>query len=393
MANKRRSNKEGHFHQRKNGSWRVQLYYQGRRLSFSAKSKKECQDWLGETLELTKAGISIQGLTIKTSEFLTLWLNNKQGSISDKVHSQYAQVTRDYIVPNIGQLKLRKITPLHIIKLLKKELRNKRKQIVGWRTKRLIHTILHQAFKNANVWGLLMKNPTYGVSPPKKQIKEMQVLSPSEASHLLVTAHLLEDPLYPLVKIALNSGMRLSELRAIQWGDIDWQNKTIRVDKQIKRKSGGGFKFAPPKTEASQRTIELGESTLDTLKQHREKQFENMLLAGDQWQDNNLVFTTSRGTPLQSTKLRKRFYKLLDKAGLQRIRFHDLRHTAASFMLNSNVPVLSVSKRLGHSSVSTTLDTYGHLIPEMQKGIGNLLDDLITPTSVKIAPKLHQNVG
>jgi integrase len=106
-----------------------------------------------------------------------------------------------------------------------------------------------------------------------------------------------------------------------------------------------------------------------------------------------LVFTTRRGAPWQSTKLRKRFYKLLDKAGLEQIRFHDLRHTAASLMLNSGVPVLMVSKRLGHSSVSTTLDTYGHLIPEMQKGLGNLLDDLISPVSVKIAPKLHQNVG
>jgi integrase len=252
---------------------------------------------------------------------------------------------------------------------------------------------LHQAFKNAILWGLLIKNPTYGVSPPKKQIKEMQVLSPSEASHLLVTAHLLEDPLYPLIKTALNSGMRLSELRAIQWNDIDWENKTVRVEKQIKRKPGGGFIFSPPKTKASQRTIELGSDTLESIKQQQEKQFELIMLVGDQWQDNDLVFTTNRGTPLQSTKLRKRFYKLLEKARLEQIRFHDLRHTAASFMLNSGVPVLMVSKRLGHSSVSTTLDTYGHLIPEMQKGIGNLLDDLISPVSVKIAPKLHQNVG
>jgi integrase len=112
-----------------------------------------------------------------------------------------------------------------------------------------------------------------------------------------------------------------------------------------------------------------------------------MVLAGEDWQDNNLIFTTNRGTPLQSTGVRRRFYKLLDKAGLPKIRFHDIRHTATSLMLNNGIPVLIVSKRLGHSSVSVTLDTYAYFIPEMQQGIGDMMDELISPVKVKIAPK------
>ena len=124
-----------------------------------------------------------------------------------------------------------------------------------------------------------------------------------------------------------------------------------------------------------------------TLKLQREKQYNEMVLAGEDWQDNNLIFTTNRGTPLQSTGVRRRLYKLLDKAGLPKIRFHDIRYTAASLMLNNGIPVLIVSKRLGHSSVSVTLDTYAYFIPEMQQGIGDMMDELISPVKVKIAPK------
>lgn len=390
---KRRGNKEGYIHQRKNGSWRVQLYHQGKRLSFTANTKRECQQWLEETRKLFSDGASIESLTIKVHSFLKLWLKNKKGTVSDKVYNQYAQVTRDYITPNIGAIKLRDITPLKLISLYNQQLRNKRNKIVGWRTKRLIHTILHQAFQDATIWGYLTRNPAHGISPPKRDSKEIRILSPSNASQLLATAQLINDPLYPFIHTALNSGMRLSELKALRWDDIKMESHTIRVDKQIKRKKGGGFIFTPPKTEAGKRTIELGQETIAAIKVQREMQYKQMSLAGDDWQDHNLIFTTSRGTPLQSKYVRRRFYALLEKAGVPKIRFHDLRHTAASLMLNSGIPVIIVSKRLGHSSVSVTLDTYGHFIPEMQQGIGDTLDKLISPVKVKIAPKLHQDVG
>ena len=139
--------------------------------------------------------------------------------------------------------------------------------------------------------------------------------------------------------------------------------------------------------------IELGYQTIETLKLWQEKQFKQILLAGENWQDNDLIFATDQGAPLRSKGIRYRFYKLLETAGLPKMRLHDLRHTAASLMLNSGIPILVVSKRLGHSSVSVTLDTYAHFIPEMQQGIGDMLDELISPVKVKIAPKLHQNVG
>ena len=133
--------------------------------------------------------------------------------------------------------------------------------------------------------------------------------------------------------------------------------------------------FRPPKTKAGRRTIQLGEQTLNTLRDHLIKQQLEKELAGERWKDHNLIFPSTIGTPMDATNLWRDFKKQIAKADLRIIRFHDLRHTAASLMLNHGVPVLVVSKILGHSKTSTTLDIYGHLIPVMQEEAARIMDD------------------
>jgi integrase len=187
--------------------------------------------------------------------------------------------------------------------------------------------------------------------------------------------------------------MRLSELRALKWSDLDTDNKSIKVSRQIERKSGGGFKYKAPKTRSGLRSIELGAKTMEALDTQKFKQRMQVKTAQEMWFDHDLMFTTAFGNPYQENQIRSEFYKLLEIARLPKIRFHNLRHTAASIMLNNGVPPIVVSKRLGHSSVTITLDTYGHLIPEMQSGIGDMLDELVSPVEITNAPKctkLHQ---
>jgi len=139
-----------------------------------------------------------------------------------------------------------------------------------------------------------------------------------------------------------------------------------------------------PKTKSGRRTIPLGEETHRILREHRTKQQHEREFAGDRWQDYDLKFPSSIGTPQSPSNLLKLFKSSLEKAGLPSLRFHDLRHTAASLMLNQGVPPFVVSRILGYSKPSTTMDIYCYLIPAMHEGLGNLMDELLTPIPVEM---------
>ena len=148
--------------------------------------------------------------------------------------------------------------------------------------------------------------------------------------------------------------------------------------------TGQGMVFFPPKTKAGRRTIQLGEQMLQQLREHRSRQLEEKARAGDRWQDLDLIFSTTKGTIQSPSELLKKFKWLMQSANLDLVRFHDLRHTAASLMLNNNVPVLIVSMILGHTKPSTTLDIYGHMIPVMQEEAARIMDELVTPIPVEM---------
>lgn len=135
--------------------------------------------------------------------------------------------------------------------------------------------------------------------------------------------------------------------------------------------------FLEPKSKSGTRTITLGKKALDILRDHKREQEKLIYSVGQDWTDLDLVIPSGVGTPLTASNIRRDFRQLLAASGLPKIRFHDLRHTAASLMLNHGIPVLIVSKRLGHSKPSITLDVYGHLIPSKQEEAAQLMDDLM----------------
>ena len=183
--------------------------------------------------------------------------------------------------------------------------------------------------------------------------------------------------------------MRQGELFGLQWSDLHWNTGMLYVQRQSQRVAGKQWWFEEPKTRSGRRPIKLGENVLQKLREHLEHQKLQKAFVGNCWQDNNLIFPSSVGTPGDPSNLRADFLKVLDKAGLPRIRFHDLRHTAASLMLNNDVPVMTVSKRLGHAKPSTTLDIYGHLYPESQEEAARIMDEVITPIQVELPPRVE----
>jgi len=210
----------------------------------------------------------------------------------------------------------------------------------------------------------------------------MEILNESEVLQFLMFAHGTRNE--GLYHVAIKTGMRQGELLGLKWSDLDWIKGIIRIQRQVQRIKGQGMVFLRPKTKTSLRSIQLGDETVLILRKHLTQQNLDKALAGKRWKNKNLIFPSRVGTPQSPSNLLKEFKALLKKADLKKIRFHDLRHTAASLMLNHGVPVLIVSKILGHSKPSTTLDIYGHLIPIMQDGVASLMDDLVTPIPVKL---------
>ncbi len=214
------------------------------------------------------------------------------------------------------------------------------------------------------------------VTPPRDQHKEMRTLDVEQARQLLDSVR--GDRFEALYILALTAGLRQGELLALRWQDVDLGDKSLRVVGTLYRSSNGTLKIGEPKTAGSRRQVTLGGLAVDALRRHKDNQAAQRLLCGDAWEDHGLVFTNEVGRPMEATNLRQRFFQpLLKRAGLPRIRFHDLRHTAATLLLGEDVNPKIVSERLGHSRVGITLDLYSHVTPTMQRKAADAVDTVL----------------
>jgi len=289
-------------------------------------------------------------------------------------------ICRRHIIPTLGHFNLVEVKP----KLIQKLFADKLQSGVGARTVEMIHAILHRALSQAVKLEILGRNPVDATTPPKVETKEMKFYDESQVSQFLLAARGNKNE--ALYHLALATGLRQSELLGLKWSDLDWQKKTLNVQRQLKRNFKQGDYFAQPKTNNGRRTVVLGVTTVEKLREHWNLQNELRIFAGSRWQENDLIFPTPIGTPKNQSNLFREFKQFLRDTGLPEIRFHDLRHTAASLLLNHGVAPIIVSRRLGHYKVSMTLDIYGHLMPEMQDDAAKLIDDLITPVEIQLHP-------
>ena len=387
---KQRGKQEGTIFKRNNGTWRAQISIDGKRLSFSGQSQAECREWVRQTQQRLKTGLTFEGSKLSYGEYLTNWLSTTQVAVRPKTWRQYKQIVRDYISPELGGIKISVLRPDQIQRVYDRLIKVGK----GRRTVQLVHAVIHRSLTQAVKLGLMGRNPDNATTPPKPINKEIKILDQGQVHQLLIATQARGFRRLAFYHVALATGMRQGELLGLKWDDLDLTRKTLQVKRQVERLPGGGFEFVPPKTKAGYRTIKLGSETVNILTHHYKTQLDESANAGNKWQDHGLIFPSSVGTPFSPSNVLKTFGTLRDEAGLPKIRFHDLRHTAASLMLNNGVDVLIVSKRLGHSKPSITLDVYGHLIPSSQEKAADLIDTLITPISIDgftpVAPELHQ---
>jgi integrase len=368
---KRRGHGEGSIHLRKDGRWAASISLENRkRKTFYGKTRREVQEKLKVALREQQQGTLVTAPQQTVKQFLDDWLENThKHNIRPRSYERYEQIVRLHIVPSLGKVQLQKLAPQQLKKLYADKLAEGLSAI----TVAAIHNLLHRALDDAVKWELLARNVCDRVSPPRRVHHEIQPLT-LEQIHLLLEAA-RGHPQEALFILALNTGMRRGELLGLKWRDIHFGGGTLQVRRILNRvptkmagETGQRYEEAEPKTARSRRGIVLTEMALDALNLHQARQLEARLKAGADWEDHDYVFCTPLGKHLDpGHDVLVQLKKLLAKAGLPDIRFHDLRHSSASLLLGLGVHPKVVQELLGHMEISTTMNIYSHALPTMQR--------------------------
>jgi integrase len=372
-ALKKRGNGEGSISRRNDGRWCGRYYVN---TSEGRKRKAVYGKTKAEVLKLIRRGqLEADGrLVIKTDNpamraYLDIWLSSVKGNVRTNTYDNYRYLVKKHIEPHIGNKKIQSLQSIHIEELYNLKLIEK----LSGRTVRLIHTALHSSLKQAVEWGYVRENVTDRVRLPKSTKKEICPLTRDEAATFLeVSSGTRFETLYVL---AIHTGLRKGELLGLRWKDVDFTNKELRVRQQLVSNSEG-LSFGIPKS-GKARSVRLSNTAVVSLLKHKEIQDNEKRLAKEDWPNQELVFRSMKGTPMNGNNLSKRSFKpLLEAAGLPNIRFHDLRHTFATLLLEKSMHPKIVQEMLGHASIAITLDTYSHVLPSLQSGAAVAMDEL-----------------
>jgi integrase len=375
---KRRGHNEGTvYYWPERDRWVVQISLgPGKRKKFYCKTKQEAVRKKNEVLRELEQGMLATGSQQKLKDYLDHWLEDickPNLRISSCV--KYEKIIRLYIVPDLGDVQLQKLTPGQVQALYTKIW----KRGLSSKTVNSIHGLLHKALDDAVKAGLVSRNVCDSVSSPHVVKRRVKPLALEQARKLLEIArgHRLEV----LLTLAVVTGMRRGELIALRWSDVDLERRILLVCHTADYIAHYGHVETEPKTESGLRQISLPAFMIDILRQHRIEQLELRLKVGSAWEDRDLVFCDLHGGYLNSRYLLKMLDRLLESAELPHMHFHDLRHSAASILLSMGVNPKVIQELLGHSDMSITLGTYSHLFPTMQEEAMGKWDDVFGDSS------------
>lgn len=339
----------------------------GRRQSVSGKTKEEVKRKRRELLANADKGL-LPSSKQSLAEYMTWWLADVvKPSKPASTYRIYEQLTRLYIVPVLGNVKLAKLEPAYVQKL-HAEMQAKG---LSRNTVQRAHRVLHNALNRAVEWGYIPRNVATVVHPPTPEKGDMRVLDVRQSERLFEAAR--GTRWEALITLAIATSLRESELLGLKWADLDLERGKLTVQRKL---SSLTRQLEDPKTPGTRRSMRLPTYATRALLAHRASQNEARLIKGGDYQDNGLVFATYDGKPLIARNVTREFKKLLERAGLPDVRFYDLRHTAATLMLLQGIPARVVQERLGHSQISLTLGTYSHVLPSMDDDAAARMDAL-----------------
>ncbi|MDX3753819.1 tyrosine-type recombinase/integrase [Streptomyces sp. AK08-02] len=401
---KNRANGEGTIYQRKDGRWEAAGYVLAadgthKRVRIYGTTRKDAADKLTEKIADSNRGLPVATADSTIGDYLTYWLDSVAvHRLRENTHTRYATCIRLHLIPGLGTKKVARLTARDVRTFLDR-LRTtcqccaqgsdtERKQccaIGECCQKRLspltvayVHSVLKSALEHAVREDELPRNVARNVKAATPRPRRFQPLTAVEARQFLDAAR--ADRVHALYELALRTGLRKGELLGLHWEDLDLNSGTATIRHSLQRTRTGGLTHLPTKTRTSERRIALPTECINSLKKHKKQQDTERETAGSAWSDSSVVFTTPTGRPLDPANLTRRFRNFLDRAGLRRIRFHDLRHSTATLLLEQGVELVVIKELLGHAHIGVTAGVYAHVRLRLQRQAIDTLGDALSPT-------------
>jgi len=377
---RRRGNHEGTIYKRKDGRYEAAITIGGGRTRQQRKrvygrTREEAAKKLQDIQHQARTGTLRVDERVTMAQFSGQWLEEKRLTVKDSTWRYYELVMRVHVLPAIGQVRLSKLSTAHIQDLYTRMTSSGLSPVSVKDYAARLHACLERAVE----LDLLLKNPAKAARLPKRPKRDMVMLKAEQVKTLIQAA--ASDRLEGLLTLSLAVGLRQGEALALQWDrvELDQSPGSILITKTLQPTPGGNFSLEEPKTPSSVRRVELPRQAVEALKRHRTVQNKERLAAKVWLNDRNLVFVTEVGTPIHKSNLMRRSFRpWLKKAGLQSsMRWHDLRHVAASLMLSKGVPITVVAATLGHADVAITLSTYAWAIPGQQTLAREAMEELL----------------
>jgi integrase len=366
----------GHLRQRTKGSWQICIY-QGyldgkpvRHHETIRGTKKDAERRMRELESGLDHGIPLPSGDLTIAEHLRNWLEGyARTSCSQRTVDGYESIIENHLIPALGYIQLRQLQPQTI-----QAYYGKACEKLSGRSVQHHHRVLSQSLKYAVRLGILGRNPADLVTAPSTRKKVMRTLTPSEVEVLLENAS--SNQFYPVIYTAVSTGLRQSELLGLRWRDVDLDLLSISISQTLYKRRGV-YTFKEPKTSGSSRRVAMTPKLALFLKEYKAERESLYWQLGKPLSLDDLVFTNHEGKPVDPSYLTHTFAKIVKQAGLEGVRFHDLRHTFASLALLRGAKPKVISEALGHASVAFTMDTYSHIISGMQEDMMALLDEVL----------------
>lgn len=418
---KKRGNNEGSIVQRKDGRWMASISVgtdpatgKPKRKSFYGKTRKEAAEKMREALNRKDKGMLIDSSNVTVKDWLNTWLNDyKKQELKISTFASYQDLIENHITPGLGAVKLDKLRTNGIQKFynnllkrgradllqrqinklpegkkkigLKRRLKELKQLGLSPRTVKYIHSVLSQALDQAVKEGYIYINPATATTRPRQVKKEITPLTTGEVKLFLDAIQ--DEFLYPVLVADLGTGLRRGELLGLKWEVVDLEAGTAYIKRQLIQVKGKVLLEEYTKTKGSTRTISLPAMVVRELKKLKKQQEEYSNAGSDKVislkarkeQNDNYVFCWPDGKYIRPDYAYKELRRLLEVHGLPNIRFHDLRHTFATMLLEAGEHPKIVSEMLGHSSITITLDLYSHVLPSMKEKAAAKLNEMLDP--------------